>query len=182
MEQWQEKLWKEFYNKNFLDDKDIINQVFEELCQPIINVGNKLKCKYEGCIDSSEYTTTSRLRITKNNIYELTIASNYLMLCFGYEYNDSNGEKTIKPSCIIKYKIIEDGEEIYRIEVTDKKSYGKNISHDFELGKDTILYKEKDCRPFEFNEDGYKMIINNLMDIAVTGTLDGEKLFEKNTQ
>lgn len=178
MELWQEKLCKESYTRNFYKDKETINKVFEELCQPIINVDGKGECKYENGINNDADAPMSKLTIKKTEVYELLIFKDFLKLCFGYECNDRSGEKTIKPVCLIEYRV-EDGEETYTIEVKDKKVYGKKISHEFELAEIKPLYKDKEFKLFESNEDTYRMIITNIMNIAVTGTLEGEKLFEK---
>lgn len=182
LEKWQEKLCKESYTRNFYDDKDIINDVFKELCKPIeINADGTKNYNYEHDVDYEEDTIMSKLTIKEKEVYKLTMYKDFLKLCFGHEINDKYGKKIIQPVCIIKYEV-QDGEETYTINVEDKKVYGKKISYKFELGEDKTLYKDKEYKPLESNEDIYKRIITNLMNIAVTGTLEGEKLFEKNTQ
>ena len=172
LREWQNKLWEKIYDKNFLEDKEIINKAFEELCQPIIDGDSKSKCKFEKVKDDEDEVVL-RLKITDkiHEVYELTISEKTLLLCSGFEYYD-HGEKNIRPIC---------DQEIYIVNVKDKEKYGQQISYSFEQGEKTEVRKVGEDKPYVFNKDKYKRIINNLMEIAIIGTFEDMDIFKDYT-
>jgi hypothetical protein len=185
LREWQNKLWEKIYDKNFLEDKEIINKAFEELCQPIIDGDSKSKCKFEKVKDDEDEVVL-RLKITDkiHEVYELTISEKTLLLCSGFEYYD-HGEKNIRPICLIEYKTQDENriydQEIYIVNVKDKEKYGQQISYSFEQGEKTEVRKVGEDKPYVFNKDKYKRIINNLMEIAIIGTFEDMDIFKDYT-
>ena len=175
MEKWQEKILTKIFHKDFLKDKGTIGTAFKEVCKPVEGKGDRNnKCIYNAMIEDKEdeYCTFElELQIYS---FQLDVFNSKLRLTFGQKTSDYSQYKRINPICKIEYYISEK-QEIYEGEVLRKRDYEKYVGYEFE-GEGLI--EEKEVTDFIFNDNKYKRIINNLMNIAVTGTFKGKHIFK----
>ena len=175
MEPWQEKILTEIFHKDFLEDKEIIGRAFQEVCKPIEGKGDEQhKCIYNGVIEDKEdeFCCTFELELQIHS-YQLTVFNDYLRLLLGQKINGYLEEKIVNPLCRIEYYISEN-QEIYNFEVVRKKEYEKYVGCTCSDSEEIT-----ETTDFIFDDDKYRRVINNLMNIAETGTFKGERLFEK---
>lgn len=177
MEKWQEKILTQVFHKDFIGDKEIINTAFKELCKPIEEVcDKKSSCKYNGQIDNYGYGGYMLEFEVQYNAYQLQVLENKLLLFFGSKITNYIEDKSIDPICKIEYWL-DKNEEIYSVDVLRQRRYKKII--DYDLQNVDLKYEEvREKTDFIFDEDKYKKIINNLMNIATTGLFKGNKIFE----
>ena len=172
MEKWQEKILKKIFHKDFILDKEIIGTAFEEECKPLEGKCDKQnKCVYNGVIED-EFYCTFELELQIHS-YQLTVFNDHLRLLLGQKINGYLEEKIVNPLCRIEYYISEN-QEIYNFEVVRKKEYEKYVGCTCSDSEEIT-----ETTDFIFDDDKYRRVINNLMNIAETGTFKGERLFEK---
>ncbi|WP_281699673.1 hypothetical protein [Cetobacterium somerae] len=177
MEPWQEKILTEIFHKDFLEDKEIIGRAFQEVCKPIEGKGNEQhKCIYNGVIEDKEdeFYCMFELELQIYS-YQLTVFNDYLRLLVGKKTQYYLENKLITPMCKIEYSISEN-QEIYKVKALSKIEYEKYVGYNFEDGDSMEMTEVTD---FIFDDNKYIRVINNLMNIAETGTFKGERLFEK---
>lgn len=173
MEPWQEKLLKKIFHKDFLEDKEIIGTAFEEECKPLEGKGDKQnKCVYNGVIEDieDEFFCTFELELQIHS-YQLTVFNDHLRLLLGQKTKDYLEEKIVNPLCRIEYYISEN-QEIYNFEVVRKKEYEKYVGCTCSDSEEIT-----ETTDFIFDDDKYRRVINNLMNIVETGTFKGKDLF-----
>lgn len=176
MELWQEKLLKKIFHKDFLEDKEIIGTAFQEVCKPVEGKGGKQnKCKYNGIIDKDdEYYCTFELEL-QTHTYQLTVFNDKLRLLFGEKTTYYQEEKLLAPMCRIEYHI-EKGQEKYTINVLNKENFETFIEESVE---NKIFKEVTKVSDFTFDNNKYKKIINNILNIATTGMFEGTYIFKK---
>ena len=177
LEKWQEILIKKLYEVNFISDKEIINNSFKELCQPLNGLKKehrKFECGYRG-IQRDQYDLITLVFEVGNYAYQLNICEKSLILFAvdktgGYQ----NHIPVLNKVCSVKYEI-DKGKQKYKVGIDNRDRY-KTIAKCNSIESEKTIEEEYDN--FVFNKDTYKTIINNLMDIVETGTLEGKNIFE----
>ena len=173
LEKWQEKILKKIFHKDFILDKEIIGTAFEEVCKPLEGKGDKQnKCVYNGVIEDKEdeFYCTFELELQIHS-YQLTVSNDQLRLLLGQKTQYYLDNKLIKPLCKIEYYISED-KEIYNFEVMRKKEYEKYVGCTCSDSEEIT-----ETTDFIFDDNKYRRVINNLMNIVETGTFKGKDLF-----
>lgn len=181
MEEWQEILIKKLYEVNFISDKEIINNSFKELCQPLNGLKKehrKFECGYRG-IQRDQYDLITLVFEVGNYAYQLNICEKSLILFAGDKTGVyQNHIPVLNRVCSVKYEI-DKGKQKYEVVIDSRERY-KIITKCETIESEKII-GEEEYDNFVFNIDTYKIIINNLMNIAETGTFEGKNIFEDYT-
>ncbi len=184
MEEWQKVLCQKKYDRNFLGDKKIINKAFEELCKPVAEVNNWDKeCKYKGIVELDKDNENVVLEFDLGDeSYQLIVDYPTLKLVFGVKTGRYIKDRSMLESvCEIMYYIdknTDEKNEVYRVKITNEKEY-KQWTNCSKIECEKYMYESNN---FIFDKENYKRIINNLMNIATTGSFKGKNIFEDHTE
>lgn len=181
MEKWQEKIIKEIYEVDFIKDKKIIQTSFAELCKPLQNLTNYKydnKPKFEGVV-KNDYDSIILSFEVGNEGYQLDLYNKSIKLIAGPKTGGYvNNVPMVQPVCIVEYSIQDEKKQVYKVEIVDEQKYKSIIKCDTIQSEYNI---KRDYNNLVFDKEIYKKIITNLMDIAITGTFEGECIVEDYT-
>ena len=177
LEKWQKILCQKEFKRDFVKDKEIIDKAFEELCNPVVEV-NGGDSKYKGIVEFQDNQKVVLEFDLGDEGYQLTVNYTALKLVFGVKTGKSIFERSIlEPVCEIIYYIdknTDEKKEVYRVKIANEKEY-KQWTNCNEIESEKYIYESNSLI---FDKDNYKRIINNLMNIATTGTFKGTYIFE----
>ena len=193
MEKWQRKIVKEIYEVNFKKDIKIIKKAFKELCQPMLDLKNynyNKECKYREAKETEDDILSFEVG---NYAYQLIISNTSLILFSGNKSGKyMNNIPAINTVCRVEYSILDEQiekKQVYEVNIEYEEKYElisncnlNEIKEKIKDGPSDFKFNEKENRfiseqayyTFVFDEDIYKIIINNMMNLAVVGSFEIE--------